>query len=67
MAANVPESKISTGDVAHQALDAIQRGDEEVLTDNSTRHVNASLPDDQTVLYPDIQKRWDAGDRPWKD
>jgi NAD(P)-dependent dehydrogenase (short-subunit alcohol dehydrogenase family) len=67
MAANVPESKISTGDVAHQALDAIQRGDEEVLTDDATRHVKASLPNDQTLLYPDVQKQWDAGDWPWKD
>jgi NAD(P)-dependent dehydrogenase (short-subunit alcohol dehydrogenase family) len=66
MAANVPETKISTDDVAGQTLDAVERGDEEVLTDDSTRHVKASLPSDQTLLYPDVQKRWDAGDWPWK-
>jgi NAD(P)-dependent dehydrogenase (short-subunit alcohol dehydrogenase family) len=66
MAANVPESKISTRDVARQTLDGVQRGDEEVLTDESTRHVKASLPSDQTSLYPDVQKRWDANDWPWK-
>jgi hypothetical protein len=66
MAANVPESKISSGDVAHQALDAVRRGDEEVLTDDSTRHVKASLPNDQTLLYADVQRRWDVGDWPWK-
>ena len=66
MAANVPESKISTGDVARQTLDGVQRGDEEVLTDDSTRHVKASLPSDLTSLYPDIQKQWDANDWPWK-
>ena len=66
MAADVPESKISTGDVVRQTLDGVQRGDEEVLTDDSTRHVKASLPSDQTLLYPDVQKRWDANDWPWK-
>jgi NAD(P)-dependent dehydrogenase (short-subunit alcohol dehydrogenase family) len=66
MAANVSESKISTSDVARQTLDGVERGDEEVLTDESARHVKASLPSDQTSLYPDVQKRWDAGDWPWK-
>jgi hypothetical protein len=37
-----------------------------VLTDDATRHVKASLPNDQTLLYPDVQKQWDAGDWPWK-
>jgi NAD(P)-dependent dehydrogenase (short-subunit alcohol dehydrogenase family) len=66
MAANVPESKISTGDVVRQTLEGVQRGDEEVLTDDWTRHVKASLPSDLTSLCPDIQKQWDAGDWPWK-
>jgi NAD(P)-dependent dehydrogenase (short-subunit alcohol dehydrogenase family) len=67
MASNVPESKLSTSDVAAQTLDAVQRGDEEVLTDDSTRHVKASLPNDHSSLYPEIQERWDANDWPWKD
>jgi NAD(P)-dependent dehydrogenase (short-subunit alcohol dehydrogenase family) len=67
MAANVPESKISTGDVAGQTLDALERGDEEVLTDDKTREVKASLPTDLTSLYPAIQKQWDAHEWPWKD
>jgi len=66
MAESVPETKISTGDVARQTLDGVQRGDEEVLTDDSTRHVKASLPSDLTSLYPDIQKQWDAHEWPWK-
>jgi NAD(P)-dependent dehydrogenase (short-subunit alcohol dehydrogenase family) len=66
MAANVPEAKISTGDVARQTLDGVERGAEEVLTDDSTRQVKASLPNDQTSLYPDIQKRWDTNNWPWK-
>jgi NAD(P)-dependent dehydrogenase (short-subunit alcohol dehydrogenase family) len=65
MAASVPEAKLSTSDVAVQTLEAVQRGDEEVLTDDSTRQVKASLPTDHSLLYPDIQKRWDANDWPW--
>ena len=67
MANNVPESKISPGDVAAQTLDAVERGDEEVLTDDGTRAVKASLPSDHSLLYPAIQKRWDANDWPWTD
>jgi NAD(P)-dependent dehydrogenase (short-subunit alcohol dehydrogenase family) len=67
MAANVPEAKISTGDVVSQTLDAVQRGDEEVITDDSTQRVKASLPSDHRSLYPEIQQRWDADDWPWKD
>lgn len=65
MADNVADAKISPGDVASQALAAIEHGDEEVLTDERTRHVKASLPHDLASLYPDIQRRWDAGDVPW--
>lgn len=67
MAANVPEAKISTGDVAAQTLDAVERGDEEVLADDATRQVKASLPTDQSSLYPEVQQQWDANDWPWKD
>jgi NAD(P)-dependent dehydrogenase (short-subunit alcohol dehydrogenase family) len=66
MAANVLDTKVSTGDVAGQTLDAIERGDEEVLTDDWTREVKASLPSDLTSLYPAIQTQWDAQDWPWK-
>jgi NAD(P)-dependent dehydrogenase (short-subunit alcohol dehydrogenase family) len=66
MAATVDETKISPSDVAAQTLDAVQRGDEEVLTDDSTRHVKASLPNDLASLYPELQQRWDANEWPWK-
>ena len=66
MAANVPVTKISPSDVAAQTLDAVERGDEEVLTDDSTRAVKAALPNDQSLLYPAIQKQWDENDCPWK-
>jgi NAD(P)-dependent dehydrogenase (short-subunit alcohol dehydrogenase family) len=67
MAADVPESKISAGDVAAQAIDGVQSGNEEVITDDGTRHVKASLPTDQSSLYPEMQRQWDANDWPWKD
>jgi NAD(P)-dependent dehydrogenase (short-subunit alcohol dehydrogenase family) len=66
MAANVPETKISPSDVAAQTIDAVERGDEEVLTDDSTRAVKAALPNDQSLLYPAIQKQWDENDSTWK-
>jgi NAD(P)-dependent dehydrogenase (short-subunit alcohol dehydrogenase family) len=67
MAASVADSKISAGDVAGQTLDAVERGDEEVLTDDRTRDVKASLPTDLVSLYPAVQKQWDDQDWPWKD
>jgi NAD(P)-dependent dehydrogenase (short-subunit alcohol dehydrogenase family) len=66
MAASVADSKISAGDVAGQTLDAVERGDEEVLTDEGTRDVKASLPTDLVSLYPAVQKQWDDQDWPWK-
>jgi NAD(P)-dependent dehydrogenase (short-subunit alcohol dehydrogenase family) len=66
MAADVPDAKISTADVAGQTLDAVERGDEEVLTDDGTRDVKASLPTDLTSLYPAVQKQWDDQDWPWQ-
>jgi short-subunit dehydrogenase len=67
MAAAVAKDKIAPRDVAAQALAAVERGTEEVITDDWARHVKASLPDDQMVLYPDIQKQCDRGDSPWQD
>ena len=66
MAADVPEDKISTGAVVTQTLDAVQCGDEEVITDDGTREVKASLPTDQSSIYPELQRAWDANDWPWK-
>jgi NAD(P)-dependent dehydrogenase (short-subunit alcohol dehydrogenase family) len=66
MAADVPDAKLSTADVAAQTLRAVQCGDEEVITDDSTRQIKASLPTDHSSLYPDVQKQWDANDWPWR-
>ncbi len=46
--------------VVDQALDGIEAGAEEVLCDDRTRSVKASLPDDLALIYPAHQARWDA-------
>jgi NAD(P)-dependent dehydrogenase (short-subunit alcohol dehydrogenase family) len=66
MTANVADSKISPDDVAAQSLDAVEKGRPEVLTDDRTRYVKASVPTDQESLYPDVQRSWDAGESPWE-
>lgn len=66
MAATVADSKILPSDVAAQALDAVVKGQPEVLTDDWTRHVKDSVATDQQSLYPEIQRSWDAGESPWK-
>lgn len=52
--------KISPDSVARQVLDGIEAGAEEILCDDRTRAVKASLPHDLTAIYPAFQARWDA-------
>ena len=66
MAATVEDSKISPREVAAQTLDAVEKGLSEVLADDWTREVKDAVATDQDSLYPDIQRRWDAGESPWK-
>ena len=66
MTATVKDSKISPREVAAQTLDAVEKGQPEVLTDDWTRHVKNSVATDQQSLYPDIQRSWNAGESPWK-
>jgi NAD(P)-dependent dehydrogenase (short-subunit alcohol dehydrogenase family) len=66
MADTVEDAKISPADVVAQTLDAVERGDVEVLTDDRTRQVKASLPTDQATLYPAVQQSWDAQAWPWR-
>ena len=66
MVAAVDEPKISAQEVAQQALDAMEEGRPEVLTDDWTRHVKDSVATDQDSLYPTLQRSWDAGESPWK-
>jgi len=56
--ANVP--KDSPESVVQQALDGVKAGQAEVLADERTRFVKASLPRDQELLYPPIRQFWDV-------
>lgn len=66
MTATVTDPKLSPEDVAAQTLDAIEAGAQEVLTDDKTRTVKQSIPTHLTTLYPQLQKRWETGDSPWR-
>jgi NAD(P)-dependent dehydrogenase (short-subunit alcohol dehydrogenase family) len=60
MAALTSAPKDSPESVARQALDAVEAGQVEVLADERTRFVKASLPRDHELIYPPIQEFWDA-------
>jgi NAD(P)-dependent dehydrogenase (short-subunit alcohol dehydrogenase family) len=59
MAALVDAPKISPESVARQAVDAVEAGQVEVLADERTRTVKASLSRDHELIYPPIQEFWD--------
>lgn len=42
------------------ALDAVEAGQIEVLADERTRFVKASLPRDHELIYAPVQAFWDA-------
>lgn len=60
MAAGFNGPKLAAADVVAQALDAVETGQEEVLVDDRTRFMKASLPDDLKLIYPDVEKQWRA-------
>jgi NAD(P)-dependent dehydrogenase (short-subunit alcohol dehydrogenase family) len=60
MAALTDAPKISAESVAQQTFDAVAAGDIEVLADERTRFVKASLSRDHEVIYPPVQEFWDA-------
>ena len=59
MAALVDLPKISPESVAGQVFDAVEAGQIEVLADERTRTVKASLSRDHELIYPPIQEFWD--------
>jgi NAD(P)-dependent dehydrogenase (short-subunit alcohol dehydrogenase family) len=65
MTATVRDAKIDPAEVARQTLDAVRAGHPEVLTDDHTREAKQTIPTHLRTLYPELQKRWDAGDNPW--
>src|SRR5215831_10438311 len=60
MAALTNAPKISPESVARQVFDAVQAGQIEVLADERTRDVKASLSRDHELIYPPIQEFWDS-------
>ncbi len=61
MAARIDVPKISPESVAGQAFDAVEAGEIEVLADERSRFVKASVPRDHELLYaPLLQQFFDA-------
>jgi NAD(P)-dependent dehydrogenase (short-subunit alcohol dehydrogenase family) len=61
MAAQIPAgAKISPAEVARQAFDAVEAGQEEVLAEERTRRTKANLSRDQELIYPGVQETWDS-------
>jgi NAD(P)-dependent dehydrogenase (short-subunit alcohol dehydrogenase family) len=60
MAALVDAPKVSPESVAEMAFDAVEAGQIEVLADERSRTVKASLSRDQELIYPPVQEFWDA-------
>jgi NAD(P)-dependent dehydrogenase (short-subunit alcohol dehydrogenase family) len=60
MAALTNAPKDSPESVAQQALDAVEAGRVEVLADERTRFVKASLSRDHELIYPPVQEFWDS-------
>jgi NAD(P)-dependent dehydrogenase (short-subunit alcohol dehydrogenase family) len=60
MTAGIDVPKIRPEDVVRQVLDAVEADQVEVLADDRTRRVKASLSRDHELIYPDVQARWVA-------
>jgi NAD(P)-dependent dehydrogenase (short-subunit alcohol dehydrogenase family) len=60
MAAGTDAPKISPESVARQAFDGVAVGTIEVLADERSRFVKASLSHDHELIYPEVQAFWDS-------
>ena len=60
MTAGLDVPKITPESVAVQVFDAVEAGQVEVLADERTRSIKASLPRDHELIYPPIQELWDS-------
>jgi short-subunit dehydrogenase len=56
MAAGIDMPKISPQSVTRQTFDAVEAGEIEVLTDERTRSIKASLPRDHELIYAPLQQ-----------
>jgi len=52
--------KHAPADIAALVLDAVEAGQEEILADEQTRKMKGALPRDQELIYPDVEKQWQA-------
>lgn len=60
MTARIDAPKLSPESVAQQAFDAVESGQVEVLADERSRYVKASLARDQELIYPPVQESYDS-------
>jgi NAD(P)-dependent dehydrogenase (short-subunit alcohol dehydrogenase family) len=60
MSALTDAPKVSPASVAQQVFDAVEAGQIEVLADERSRFVKASLSRDHELIYPPIEEFWDA-------
>jgi NAD(P)-dependent dehydrogenase (short-subunit alcohol dehydrogenase family) len=60
LTAGITDPKIAPSVVAQAVAEAIEQGTEELLVDDLSRQVKSALADDQGLLYPGIQERYDA-------
>jgi NAD(P)-dependent dehydrogenase (short-subunit alcohol dehydrogenase family) len=58
MAAGIDVPKVSPESVAQQTFDAVEAGHIEVLADERSRFVKASLSRDHELIYPDTEAFW---------
>jgi NAD(P)-dependent dehydrogenase (short-subunit alcohol dehydrogenase family) len=54
MTARIDDPKSDPADIAREVMDAIERGDEEVLADETSRYVKAGLSGSLRGLYPSL-------------
>jgi NAD(P)-dependent dehydrogenase (short-subunit alcohol dehydrogenase family) len=60
MAAGIDAPKISPESVAQQTFDAVEANEIEVLVDERSRFIKASLSQDHELIYPPVQAFWDS-------
>ena len=60
LTATLDVDKIAPAAVAAAALDAVEAGEPEAVVDDVSRQVKAGLSDDQRILYPQIEREFEA-------
>ena len=60
LTATLDVDKVAPAAVAAAALDAVEAGEPEAVVDDVSRQVKAGLSDDQRILYPQIEREFEA-------